>query len=66
MSDSIKDKLANVTADIDQAQALIDAVRLKYSNEPFIQRHMDIAQVQLDLKRDRVKMMTFIDDHKIE
>ena len=62
MSDSVKDMLASVTADIDQAQATIDEARAKHPNDVAFQKHLDHQQILLDLQRDRAKMMKFIDD----
>ena len=59
---SVQDLLDSVTADIDQAQALIDEHRLKFPNDVAFQKQLDADQFQLDLQIDRVKMMKFIDN----
>jgi hypothetical protein len=53
---TVKDQLAVVTADVDQAQALIDEAR-SISDDPIYQTQLDEAQIQLDLKRMRIKIM---------
>lgn len=60
---SVKDILASVTADVDQAQAMIDEARLRFPNEIAFQQQLDVAQFKLDTKRERIKLMRFIDDN---
>lgn len=54
---SVKDMLAVVTADMDQAQATINEARSKFSNDALFQAELDLQQVQLDLRRERAKIM---------
>lgn len=54
---SIKDKLAVVTAEIDQAQAVIDEARSKFKTDSALQAELDLFQEQLDLRIEMVKSM---------
>jgi hypothetical protein len=59
MSDTtiIKDQIASVTADIDQAQAMIDEARSKFELSLTFQKELDLAQALLDEKRADLELM---------
>lgn len=56
----VPDMLAAVTADIDQAQATIDEARSKFKNDHDFQQTLDDQQFQLDVRRERVRIMNDI------
>jgi hypothetical protein len=58
---SVQDHLARIMADIDQAQALIDESRSKFPNDDLFKKTLDNKQFELDIQRERVKLMQFID-----
>lgn len=52
----IKDMIAVVAADIEQAQAKLDHARLRFANpEPWFQTVMDEAQARLESQREQLK-----------
>jgi hypothetical protein len=53
----IKDNLAEITASIDQAQAMIDEARLKFKNVPAFQQQLDDQQLQLNFRKKQVEIM---------
>jgi len=57
-----EDMLAQVTAMIDQAQALIDESRSMFPNDDAYQRELDVRDIQLKLQRERVELLRFIND----
>jgi hypothetical protein len=59
---SVKDMLVVVTAQIDQAQALIDETRSMFKNNSVIQQQLDDKQFELDDKREQVKFMQSVED----
>lgn len=58
---SVKDMLAHVLADIDQAQATIDEARSN-TNDPVFLQQLEVDQFQLDTQRERVKILKTLDD----
>lgn len=54
---SIQDKLAVVTAEIDQAQAVIDEARSKFKTDSALQAELDLFQEQLDMRIEMVKSL---------
>jgi len=57
VSDEVKDLLASVSADIDQAQATIDEGRRKYPDDVAFQQRLNEQEFELELQRLRVKNM---------
>jgi hypothetical protein len=59
MSDKtvMKDRIASVTADVDQAQAMIDEARLKFGLNFTFQTELNLAQALLDEKRADLELM---------
>ena len=58
---SVKDMLARVSADIDQAQARIDEARSN-SDDPIFLQQLDVSQFQLDTQRETVKTLRKLND----
>lgn len=58
---TVKDMLAQVTAEMDQTQALIDTVRKTLTGEENIKR-LDLMQANLDIKRARVRIFWILAD----
>jgi hypothetical protein len=53
----MKDRIASVTADVDQAQAMIDEARLKFGLNFTFQTELNLAQALLDEKRADLELM---------
>jgi hypothetical protein len=58
----VKDMLASATADCDQCQALIDEARSLWPEDLVLQKQLDEKQLQLDLRRTRIKIFKDIAD----
>jgi hypothetical protein len=58
---SVKDMLAAVSADIDQAQARIDEARSN-TDDPIFLQQLEMSQFQLDTQRETVKILTTLDN----
>jgi hypothetical protein len=57
---TMHDMITQVIAMIDQAQALIDENRSIFKDDPDFQKVLDSQQMQLDQKREDVKLMKVI------
>lgn len=58
---TVKEMIAATTADIDQVQASIDNARSRFKNDRNFQLIMDQKQFDVDAKRERIKILSYID-----